>query len=418
MSLTTRVLIALVAGLAIGVIVSWSQQPTMLAAVSAVEPIGALWVNAIRMTVVPLVVSLLITGIASGSARSVGRIGGRALLLFVVLVSGTALLTAVAAPALLSLASFDSAAFASLRESVPSGGTELPPVRDWLVGLIPANPVRAAADGAMLPLVVFAVILGLAITRTETTHRETLVNFFDAVARAMFVIVEWILAIAPVGVFFLVLPLAARTGADLVGAFGVFLLVACGLICVALGALYPIVVVFGGVPLRQFARACAPGQAVGFSTRSSLAALPALLDTAERDLGLPNQVSGVVLPLAVSVFKFASPAARLTGTLFVARLYGIDLNVGEIAVIAAAVVALSFYSPGIPSGGLFVLTPIYIALNLPVEGVGILIALDMIPDMFITTANVTGNMSVAVLVSRWGGGQPTAFSGAPSRPPS
>jgi len=418
MSLTARVLTALVAGLAIGVAVSWSQQPTLLATVSAVEPIGALWVNAIRMTVVPLVVSLLITGIASGSARSVGRIGGRALLLFVVLIAGTTLLTAVAAPVLLSLASFDSAAFASLRESVPSGGTELPPVRDWIVGLIPANPVRAAADGAMLPLVVFSVILGLAITRTEATHRETLVKFFDAVARAMFVIVEWILAIAPVGVFFLVLPLAARTGADLIGAFGVFLLVACGLICVALGALYPIVVVFGGVPLRQFARACAPGQAVGFSTRSSLAALPALLDTAERDLGLPNQVSGVVLPLAVSLFKFASPAARMTGTLFVARLYGIDLNVGEIAVIAAAVAALTFYSPGIPSGGLFILTPIYIALNLPVEGVGLLIALDMIPDMFITTANVTGNMSVAVFVSRWGGGQPTAFSGAPSRAPS
>jgi Na+/H+-dicarboxylate symporter len=405
MSLTARVLTALVAGLAIGVAVSWSQQPALLSAVSAVEPIGALWVNAIRMTVVPLVVSLLITGIASGSARSVGRIGGRALLLFAVLIAGTALLTAVAAPALLSLASFDSSAFASLRESVPSGATELPPVRDWIVGLIPANPVRAAADGAMLPLVVFAAILGLAITRTENVHRETLVNFFDAIARAMFVVVEWILAVAPVGVFFLVLPLAARTGIDIVGAFGVFLLVACGLICVVLGALYPIVVVAGGVPLRQFARACAPAQAVGFSTRSSLAALPALLDTAERDLGIPNQVSGVVLPLAVSLFKFASPVARMTGTFFVARLYGIDLNIGEIAVIAAAVAALSFYSPGIPSGGLFVLTPIYIALNLPVEGVGLLIALDMIPDMFITTANVTGNMTVAVLVSRWDGGE-------------
>lgn len=405
MSLTARVLIALVAGLAIGVAVSWSQQPALLGAVSTVEPIGALWVNAIRMTVIPLVVSLLITGIASGSAGSVGRIGGRALLLFAVLIAGTAIFTALAAPALLSLGSFDSSAFASLRESVPSGETELPPVRDWIVGLIPANPVRAAADGAMLPLVVFVAILGLAITRTETAHRETLVHFFDAIARAMFVIVEWILAVAPVGVFFLVLPLAARTGADIVGAFAVFLLVACGLICVALGALYPLVVVAGGVPLRQFARACAPAQTVGFSTRSSLAALPALLDTAERDLGLPNQVSGVVLPLAVSVFKFASPVARITGTFFVARLYGIDLNVGEIAVIAAAVAALSFYSPGIPSGGLFVLTPIYIALNLPVEGVGLLIALDMIPDMFITTANVTGNMAVAVLVSRWGGGE-------------
>ncbi len=401
MSLTARVLTSLVAGLVIGVIVSWAQHPGLFAVVSAVEPIGALWVNAIRMTVIPLVVSLLITGIASGSARSTGRMGGRALGMFVVLIAGGAVFAAIVAPPLLSVAPFDESAFASLREAAPAAETELPPVRDWIVGLIPANPVRAAADGAMLPLVVFASILALAITRTETAHRETLVKFFTAVARAMFVIVEWILFVAPVGVFFLVLPLAARTGADLVGAFGFFLLIACGLITVALVALYPVALLVGGVPVRRFARACAAAQAVGFSTRSSLASLPAMLDAAERDLKLPSQVSGVVLPLAVSLFKFASPIARMTGTFFVAYLYGIDLSAIDIAAITGAVAALSFYSPGIPSGGLFIMAPIYIALNLPVEGIGLLIALDLIPDMFITTANVTANMTVAVVVSRW-----------------
>jgi Na+/H+-dicarboxylate symporter len=400
-SLTARVLTSLVAGLVIGVIVSWAQHPGLFAVVSAVEPIGALWVNAIRMTVIPLVVSLLITGIASGSARSTGRMGGRALGMFVVLIAGGAVFAAIVAPPLLSVAPFDESAFASLREAAPAAETELPPVRDWIVGLIPANPVRAAADGAMLPLVVFASILALAITRTETAQRETLVKFFTAVARAMFVIVEWILFVAPVGVFFLVLPLAARTGADLVGAFGFFLLIACGLITVALVALYPVALLVGGVPVRRFARACAAAQAVGFSTRSSLASLPAMLDAAERDLKLPSQVSGVVLPLAVSLFKFASPIARMTGTFFVAYLYGIDLSAIDIAAITGAVAALSFYSPGIPSGGLFIMAPIYIALNLPVEGIGLLIALDLIPDMFITTANVTANMTVAVVVSRW-----------------
>ena len=211
-------------------------------------------------------------------------------------------------------------------------------------------------------------------------------------------IVEWLLLVAPVGVFFLVLPLAARTGLDLVGAMGHFLLVACGLITISLVALYPVASWFGGVPVLRFARACVKPQAVGFSTRSSLASLPAMLEAAEKDLELDPKVSGIVLPVATAVFKYASPIARITGTIFVAHLYGIELGALGIAVIAAAIAALSFYSPGVPSGGLFVMTPVYVALQLPVEGIGLLIALDLIPDMFITTANVTADMAVAAVL--------------------
>ena len=400
MSLTARVLAALLAGLVAGVVIAWSKSPALLSVVSAVEPIGALWVNAIRMTVVPLVVSLLFTGIASSSGHNIGRMGGRAVAWFVGLVAAGALFTAIVAPPLLSLADLDSAAFASLREGTSTAAVELPPFRDWIVNLIPSNPVRAAADGAMLPLIVFTALFALAATRLESVHRDLLVGVATAVSRAVLVIVEWILLVAPVGVFFLVLSLAARTGAELVVALGSFVLVACGLIVIAGAALYPIATVFGGIPLRQFARACAPVQAVAFSTRSSLASLPAMLDSAERELKLPPQVSGMVLPIAVALFKFASPIARMTGTFFVAQLYGIDLGVVQIAAITGAIAALSFYSPGIPSGGLFILTPIYIALNLPVEGVGLLIALDLIPDMFITAGNVTADMAVAAIIGR------------------
>ncbi len=378
MSLTSRVLVGLVAGLVIGVILSVIQHPVSLGAVAVIEPIGALWVNAIRMTVVPLVVSLLVTGVASTSARRAGSIGGRALALFIV----------------------DSEAFAALREAGSATQVELPPFRDWVVNLIPANPIRAAADGAMLPLIVFSAILALAITRLQGEHKRTLVDLFEAVSRAMLVIVNWILLVAPIGVFCLVLPLAARTGIDLVGAMGIFILTACGLVTVALVALYPVAVFGGGVSLKRFARACAPAQAVGFSTRSSLASLPAMLDAADNDLKLPPQVTGIVLPVAVALLKYASPPVRITGTLFVAHLYGIDLGVLEIGTIAGALAALSFYSPGIPSGGLFIMTPVYMALGLPVEGVGLLIALDLIPDMFITTANVTADMTVAVVLGR------------------
>ena len=400
MSLTARVLAALLFGLAAGVAIAWSKSPALLSVASAVEPIGALWVNAIRMTVVPLVVPLLFTGIASSSSHNIGRMGGRAAAWFVGLVAAGALLAAIVAPPLLSLADLDSPAFASLRERTSTAAVELPPFRDWIVNLIPSNPVRAAADGAMLPLIVFTAIFALAATRLESAHRDTLVDAFTAVGRAALVVVEWILLLAPVGVFFLVLSLAARTGAELVAALGSFVLVACGLVVIASAALYPIATVFGRIPLRQFARACAAAQAVAFSTRSSLASLPAMLDSAERELKLSPHVSGMALPVAVALFKFASPIGRMTGTFFVAQLYGVDLGVVQIAAITGAIAALSFYSPGIPSGGLFILTPIYVALNLPVEGVGLLIALDLIPDMFITTGNVTADMTVVAILGR------------------
>lgn len=400
MSPTSRVLVALLAGLVAGVVAWWTEHPALLAVVPVVEPVGSLWVNAIRMTVIPLVVSLLITGIASGTAASVGKIGGRVLLWFLGLVAGTAALGALAGPALLAAIPLDAAAVAPLGEA--AGGTQvrLPPLRDWIVGLVPSNPVQAAADGALLPLIVFTTIVALAITRLDAQPRQTLLGFFTATADAMLVVVGWILAVAPVGVFCIVFPLAADTGAQLVGALGFFLLVVCGLLVVALLSLYPIAALVGGVPLRRFARACAPAQAVGFSTRSSLASLPAMIDAAERRLGLSPRVSGVVLPVSVSIFKFASPTARIMGTLLVARLYGIELSGAQIAAIAAAVAALSFYSPGIPSGGLFVMAPLYMAFQLPLEGIGLLIGLDLIPDMFITTANVTANMTVATVIDR------------------
>jgi Na+/H+-dicarboxylate symporter len=401
MSLTTRVLIALVAGLGGGVAISFSESVGLSTLVSFVEPIGALWVNAIRMTVVPLVVSLLITGIASNTPKRMGQVGGRSLALFVALVAAGAVFVAVVAPPLLSLATFDPEAFSALRESVPSVEAELPPVREWVVGLIPSNPLRAAADGAMLPLIVFSVITALAMTTIGEAHRSTLLRLLSAVSRVMFVIVDWILIVAPIGVFCLVLPLAASTGVDLVGALSFFLVIVCGLLVVATVALYPVATIVGGVPLRTFARACAPVQALAFSTRSSLATLPVMLESADRYLQLPERVSGVVLPVAISLFKYASPVARITGTFFVAHLYGVDLGIVEISTITAAVAGLSFYSPGIPSGGLFIMTPIYIALGLPVEGVGLLIALDLIPDMFITVGNTTADMAAAVIIARF-----------------
>ena len=153
------------------------------------------------------------------------------------------------------------------------------------------------------------------------------------------------------------------------------------------------------MPLGAFARAVAPVQVIGFSTRSSLASLPAIVAATE-NLGIPAKISGLVLPVAASLFKFGSPIGRIAGTYFVAILYGIELGPMEMLVVAMVVGLFSFYSPGIPSGGLLIMAPIFISLGLPVEGIGILIAIDLIADMFMTATNVTASVTATAILSR------------------
>jgi len=399
MSLTTRVLLGLVLGLGLGIFLAPAETGASATIVAWIEPIGALWVNAIRMTVIPLLVSLLLAGITSSGSKTVAQVGGKALAWFVGLAGGSAILGGLMAPPLLRLVGTAGVQVPEVAGAAAVTEVTLPPFRDWFVGLLPSNPVAAAAEGAILPLVLFTVIFGLAATQVAAQHRDRITSAADAIAKTVFVIVGWILAAAPIGVFALGLNLAASTGASVVGAVAGYIGVTAILVFLATGAIYPLVAIFGGVPMRQFAKAAAPVQAVGFSTRSSLASLPVMIEAAEDDLQLPPAAGGLVLPAAVAVFKFASPIVRVTGTLFIASLYGIDLGLWEMSSLVVGIGALSFYSPGIPSGGLFVMAPLYQAFGLPIEGIGILIALDIVPDMFLTMANVTGDLGVAAIVT-------------------
>jgi len=216
----------------------------------------------------------------------------------------------------------------------------------------------------------------------------------------MFVLVAWIMMLAPIGIFALVFPIAAALGISAVTALGSFIAIVCILICIMMLLLYPLVASLTKIPLRKFARTMAPVQAIGFSTRSSLAALPATY-AAAAILEVPERVTGIVLPIAVTLFKYASPLARTAGTYFVASLYGIDLSLFELFIIALVIGLLSFYSPGIPSGGLLIMAPVYISLGLPVEGIGLLIAIDLIVDMFLTMANVTANVASSALIAEY-----------------
>ena len=403
----TRVLVGLGAGLAGGLVVAASHNAAMLGAADLVGPIGTLWVNAIRMTVIPLVVSLLITGVASASDIStIGRIGGRTLaVFFAMLVAATlvALPLGIGAFAWLSHLITERPDLppgaAEAARSLAAGDTAVG-FSSWLTSLIPTNPVAAAASGAMLPLILFSLLLAVAIARSPAEGREVLLRFFRAVSDAMLVLVGWIVWLAPIGVFALMLPLGAHGGAGFAGAVGFYVVAYSVASVVFILLLYPILAFAVRVSVREFARALLPAQLIAFSSSSSIAALPALVRGAEEDLGLPTEVTGFVLPLAVSTFKLAAPVSWTFGALFVAWFYRVPLGVTAYATIAFAAIFLAFAAPGVPRGAFLMLAPLFLAIGLPVEGIGILIAVDAIPDLFATVLNASGDLAATVLVAK------------------
>ena len=408
MSLSTRVLLALIAGTVAGLALRYFDAGAAAAAVAVFEPIGTLFVNAIRVTVVPLVVSSLIVGIASsGSGAVVGKVGGRGLIIFVVLLVASGVVGAVTAPPVFSRLSIDPAAAASVRaavasasSTVASGAAAIQSPAQWLVSLVPANAVRAAVDGSMLPLIVFALLLGLALV-TLGDAAQPVVTFFRAVADAMLVIVRWLLVVAPYGVFALALPLVVRLGASAISALGTYVILVsldAALFCAII--LYPAAALFGGVSIRAFARAALPPQAVAFSSRSSLAALPALIDTAKTRLGLSAEITGFFIPLATVLFRVGATLGLTVGCVFLAKLYGVPMGPAQIATVVATSVITSFSIPGIPGGSIIAMVPVLTSVGLPIEGIGILFGVDTIPDMFRTTANVTGQLAAATIVGR------------------
>lgn len=406
---STRVLVAIAAAIGIGALIAASGSKPLLDAADTLAPVGTLWVNAIRMTVIPLVVSLLITGVASASdVSAIGRIGGRTLVVFGLLLGGTAVIVMLLAPILFALLPLPStggaramlpAAAAEAARQLSAGG-QAPSFGAWLTSLIPSNPVAAAADGAMVPLILFTLILALAIARSAASTRTPLVDLARALGDAMMRIVRWVVLVAPIGVFALVLPLAAHLGGAVAGAIGLYIAAySLGSIVVML-LLYPVVAVLGGIPLSRFARAALPAQLIAFSSSSSIASLPALIESGERGLGLPSRITGFVLPLAVSVFKIGAPVSWTIGALFVGWFYGVPLHARELATVAFASVFLAFVAPGVPRGAFIMLTPLFLAIGLPADGIGILIAVDALPDTFATALNVTGDLAAATLVAR------------------
>ncbi|NBW11456.1 MAG: dicarboxylate/amino acid:cation symporter [Caulobacteraceae bacterium] len=405
-SLSLWVVVALVLGLAVGAL---SQGSGVERIVTAIEPLGGVWLNALRITVIPLVFAMLVTGIVSiADAASTGRLAAKALLVFTIMLVGATVYAIVAGLGLLNLWPIDPEAGRALLAGIPADtaatvgeAARTDGLQAFLNSLAPSNLIKAAAEDGVLGVVVFAIAFGFAATRLESRLRQPLSAFFEATAEAMVVIVHWVLLAAPFGVFALALGVGLRAGVGAAGVLGHYIAIVCLSQIGVILLVYVGVLLFGRIGLKRFAAAAAPAQVVAFSTQSSLASLPVMVERARDTLGVSSASAGLVLPLAVAVFRLTSPVANLAVCLYVAQLYGVHLSLGALVAGGLTAIAVSVASVGLPGQVSFfaAIGPICLAMGLPIGVLPLLLAVEVVPDIFRTIGNVTADLAATRIVA-------------------
>src|SRR5712691_5392652 len=397
--------IGLAAGLALGLVAAATQQPLLLALAGTwLRPVGTLFLNLLSMVVIPLVATALFTGVAGlGDIRKVGRLGLRTLGFFWGTTLAAILIGFVIASMLLPLAPIAAEQQTALRAAALADSSSLRRAAEqassgarFIVDLVPANPLRAAVDGNLLPLIVFITIFAVAAAALPDDKRLALTELADVATQALIRIVRWVLLVAPVGIFALVAGAVAQFGWSLVKAMAVYVLaVILGLAIFIAGVYLPAIALIVRLSLGRFLRASFPSMLMGFSTTSS----PTMLDAAANDLKISRMLSSFVLPLGATVNRAGSALFQAVAVLFVAQLYGVSFGFAQMFQAGAAVFLASLTVASIPYGSIVSLTPAFASAGLPLAGLTLLIGLDRIPDMFRTMTNVTGHLTAAAVVA-------------------
>lgn len=397
---TLLVLGALAIGIALGMAIGGGA-PGLI---DGADVIGSLWLRGLQMTVVPLVVTLLVTGILrTAQMASAGRLTVRSIATMIALLWASAAMAAIVTPALLAAFPLPEAARAALKGALataePTG--EVPPFTEFLRALVPTNPVAAAANDAILPLIIFTLAFAFALTRLSPEQRAPVQGLFAAIGDAMIILIGWVLALAPIGVFALGLVVGSRAGAAAFGALGHYVLIVSSVGAVIWLAAMLLAWVGGRVNPLTFLRASIPAQAVAISTQSSLASLPAML-TGVRALGVSDRVADVVLPIAVALFRATGPCMNLAVAIYVAHLMGVELGPVALGAGLAAAAITTMGAVSLPGSISFIssIAPICIAMGVPVEPLALLLAIEVFPDIMRTLGNVTMDMAVTTTIAR------------------
>jgi Na+/H+-dicarboxylate symporter len=405
------VLLSLILGLGIGAVAAKLGDGIREPALQASGIVGGLWLNALKMTVIPLVVALLVVGIARGAeAARAGRIAGRSVLWIVIVCTASAIFGMVMIQLLTGLFPLPQSAALALQAGLAgldqgAAPAQMPGIADFFRAIVPDNVIAAAANDDVLPLVVFTLLFALAITRIGQQRRRSLVGLFEAIADTLLVIIGWVLWIAPIGVFALSFTVGASAGgAAFAGVLHYIVLVSAIGLAVTLAG-YPIAILAGRIGAGTFTRSMIAPQSVAISTRSSLASLPAML-AAARLMGIREQVADVTLPLAVALFRATGPAMNVAVAFYVAHWLGYEPSLGQVLAATAVGAVMSYAAISLPGEISFIssIAPIAMALGVPIGPLALLVAVEMIPDIVRTLGNVTLDVAVTAAVDRSTGG--------------
>ena len=377
--------------------------------VDATEWLGRLFLAMIKMVVVPLVFCSLTVGVASlGDFRKLGRMGGRTIGLFmattVAALTIGVLLTNIIQPG--SLMSEDDrlrllSSYQGGAASTVAGAAEAPSFVDQIIAIVPSNPITSLAQGEMLQIIFFGLMLGVALTLLDEKRSKPVVSILDSTNEAMVMLVHIAMKLAPVGVAALLFKVVGSTGLSVLLALGVYAMV------VVLGLLAHLVLTYGTIvrfgaklPFSQFIRAIRPAMLLAFSTSSSSATLPVTKECVEDNIGVSNQVSSFVVPLGATINMDGTALYQGVAAIFIAQIYGMDLTVGDQVNIVVSATLASVGAAGVPGAGMITLAMVLTTIGVPTEGLALVLGVDRLLDMFRTSINVVGDSSVTALMAR------------------
>jgi Na+/H+-dicarboxylate symporter len=364
------------------------------------------------MIVIPLVVASLLVGTASlGDLRKLGRIGGKTLVYYL----GTTAVAVTIGLVLSNVVRPGSRVSEQTREELSAryGGdaaarigiaAEAPSTVDALMRVIPRNPVRAAAEMDLLPLIFFTVLFGAALTAVRAEYRDSVLKFFHGINEASMVLINWIMELAPYAVFVLIGAVVANFGLDLLRSLLIYtVVVVTGLLLHAFGTYALILRFLAGVNPFSFYKRIAAVPLLAFSTSSSNATLPLTIETAEKELGVSNEVASFVLPLGATINMDGTALYQAVAVMFIAQIYGIPLDLADQAVIVLTATLASIGAAGVPSAGIITLIIVLNSVGLQGQvqaGIAMILGVDRILDMLRTSVNVTGDLTCSTFVAR------------------
>lgn len=381
-----------------------------LSVLDALSLLGDIFLRLLKMLVVPLVVVSLSAGVASlGDPRKLGRMGMITLGYFF-------MTTAIAVTIGLTVGSVlrpGDAIPQDVRERLTGEGgvtintAELPGFADRLRQMVPENPLQALAEGDMLQVIFFAVMLGAALCLLAKEKANPMIRLLEAATDAMVRMVHMVMMIAPFGVSAMMAAVTAKSGIEVMVSLAAYAgVVLLGLFLHVALTYTPAVRFLAGVKVRRFFKAARPTQLLTFGTSSSSASLPVTMECAQKGLGISKHVSSFVIPVGSTVNMDGTALYQGVATMFIAQLFGLDLAFGELVQVVAMATLASVGAAGVPGAGMVTLTMVLTSLGLPVEGVAIIMGVDRILDMFRSAVNVTGDLSCTAVVARFQGERP------------